>query len=328
MSGVAMGKSYKHFTLDERCRLRGMMEIGLGPSEIGRRLGRHRTTIHREIGRNRCASGYRPETADHVAWARKLRGSRIGRSTRLRDHIGDRLAMGWSPEAIVGRMEFDAMNDTVSVESIYRYAYSAAGRRAGWPRYLAQSKASRGRRRRNGRRQPAIPNRVPIDRRPAEANGRTAFGHWEGDLMHFRRQNDILLTLQERCSRLTLATRLSSKDATDTADAIVDQLAALPATAVRTITHDNGGEFARHERVTDAIGMPAFFCDPHSPWQRGGSFPRALIHRGSVSVDFASTVTFEETIGNSSQRREPHPTDPRVDKRQRFDCPAVPLKRI
>jgi len=220
------------------------------------------------------------------------------------------------------------MNDTVSVESIYRYAYSAAGRRAGWPRYLAQSKASRGRRRRNGRRQPAIPNRVPIDRRPAEANGRTAFGHWEGDLMHFRRQNDILLTLQERCSRLTLATRLSSKDATDTADAIVDQLAALPATAVRTITHDNGGEFARHERVTDAIGMPAFFCDPHSPWQRGGSFPRALIHRGSVSVDFASTVTFEETIGNSSQRREPHPTDPRVDKRQRFDCPAVPLKRI
>ena len=88
--------------------------------------------------------------------------------------------------------------------------------------------------------------------------------------MHFRRQGDILLTLQERCSRLTLAQRLNSKDATDTADAIIDQLAALPSTALQTITHDNGGEFARHERVKDAIGLPAFFCDPHSPWQRGG----------------------------------------------------------
>ena len=88
--------------------------------------------------------------------------------------------------------------------------------------------------------------------------------------MHFRRQKDILLTLQERCSRLTLAERLASKDATDTADAIIDQLAALPSTAVQTITHDNGGEFARHERVKDAIGLRAFFCDPHSPWQRGG----------------------------------------------------------
>jgi IS30 family transposase len=88
--------------------------------------------------------------------------------------------------------------------------------------------------------------------------------------MHFRRQKDILLTLQERCSRLTLAGRLHSKDATDTADAIIDKLAALPATAVQTITYDNGGEFARHQRVKDAIGLRAFFCDPHSPWQRGG----------------------------------------------------------
>ena len=88
--------------------------------------------------------------------------------------------------------------------------------------------------------------------------------------MHFRRQKDILLTLHERCSRLTLARRLHSKDATDTADAIIDKLGALPSTAVRTITCDNGGEFARHDRVRSAIGLRAFFCDPHSPWQRGG----------------------------------------------------------
>ena len=87
--------------------------------------------------------------------------------------------------------------------------------------------------------------------------------------MHFRRQRDILLTLQERRSRLTLARRLQSKDADLAAQAIAAELGGLPAIARRTITHDNGGEFARHEAVTDAIGLDAYFCDPHSPWQRG-----------------------------------------------------------
>ena len=85
--------------------------------------------------------------------------------------------------------------------------------------------------------------------------------------MHFRRQRDILLTLQERRSRL--ARRLHSKDADAAAEAIAAELGGLPATARRTITHDNGGEFARHQTVTEAIGLQAYFCDPHSPWQRG-----------------------------------------------------------
>ena len=197
MSGVAMGTKYNHFTLDERCRMRGLMEIGLGPGEIGRRLGRHRGTIYREIARNRCAAEYRADSADRIAWVRKLRGSKIQRSTCLRDYVGDRLAMGWSPEEVAGRMALDATTGAVSTESIYRYVYSPAGRHAGLPRYLAQRKAKRGRRQQNGRREPSIPNRVSIDQRPAEADARIAFGHWEADLMHFRRQTDILLTLQE-----------------------------------------------------------------------------------------------------------------------------------
>ena len=87
--------------------------------------------------------------------------------------------------------------------------------------------------------------------------------------MHFRRQRDILLTLQERRSRLTLARRLLSKDAALTAHTIAAELGGLAPQGRRTITHDNGGEFARHGDVTDQIGLRAFFCDPHSPWQRG-----------------------------------------------------------
>jgi IS30 family transposase len=245
------------------------MEMDLGVSAIAGRLGRHRATIHREIGRNRCVGGYRAGSAGRRAWARKLRGSRIERCTRLRVYIEDRLAMGWSPEQIAGRMELEGSQHGVSAESIYRFVYSPAGRRARLPCQLAQRKARRGRRRRNGRREPSIPNRTPIHLRPTKAHLRSQFGHWEGDLMHFRRQRDILLTLHERRSRLTLARRLQSKDARQAAAAIVNALAGLPPGARRTITHDNGGEFARHEVVTAAIGLRAFFCDPHSPWQRG-----------------------------------------------------------
>ena len=246
------------------------MEMGLSRSEIARRLGRHRATIHREIRRNCCADGYRPDSADRRAWARKLRGSRIGRSIRLRASVEDRLARGWSPEQIAGRMEIEETEYPLSAEAIYRYVYSPAGRRAGLPRLLAQRKPKRGRRRRNGRREPAIPNRTPIHQRPTKAHLRSQFGHWEGDLMHFRRQRDILLTLQERKTRLTLARRLLRKDAGVAAKATAEELAGLPARARRTITYDNGGEFARHEDVTEKIGLRAYFCDPHSPWQRGG----------------------------------------------------------
>ena len=265
-----MGERYSHLTLEERCRLRGLMEMGLGKSEIARRLGRHRSTVDRELSRNRGAEGYRPDSAGRRAWVRKLRGSRIARSTHLRTYVEDRLAMGWSPEQIAGRMELEGVQHRVGAESIYRHIYSPAGRRAGLPRWLAQRKRQRGRRRRNGRREPAIPNRTPIHQRPTKAHLRSQFGHWEGDLMHFRRRRDILLTLQERRSRLTLARRIRSKDAEHTARAIAAELGGLPAKARRTITHDNGGEFARHEAVTEAIGLRAYFCDPHSPWQRGG----------------------------------------------------------
>jgi transposase, IS30 family len=207
-----MGTRYSHLSLEERCRLRGMMEMGLSLSEIARRLGRHRSTVQRELGRNRRVDGYRPDSAQRRAWACKLRGSKIARSPRLRGHVADRLALGWSPAQIAGRMELDGAERSVSVEYIYRHACSPAGRRAGLPRMLAQRKPKRGRRRRNGRREPAIPNRTPIHQRSTKAHLRSQFGHWEGGLMHFRRQRDILLTLQERRSRRTLARRPLGKD--------------------------------------------------------------------------------------------------------------------
>ncbi|MEM8571783.1 MAG: helix-turn-helix domain-containing protein, partial [Pseudomonadota bacterium] len=121
MTGIALGKKYSHLTLEERCRLRGLMEMDLSIGEIARLMGRHRSSIHRELGRNQCVDGYRPDSAARRAWARKLRGSRIIRSTRLRVYVEDRLAMGWSPEQIAGRMELDGSEHRLSAESIYRH---------------------------------------------------------------------------------------------------------------------------------------------------------------------------------------------------------------
>ena len=265
-----MGQNYNHLTLSERCDLRGMMTMGLSKSEIARRLGRHRSTINREIRRNANKDGYRPESADRRAWARKLRGSKIERSTHLSDHVQCHLAMGWTPEMISERMERDTEDHSLCTESIYRHIFSPAGRREGLPKLLPQRKSKRGRRARNGKREPSIPDRTPISDRPESARDRGEFGHWEGDLVHFSRQRDILLTLHERSTRLTLVRRLQSKDAGDTANAIIAELKGLPTEARKTITHDNGGEFAQHKKVQKALDMPAYFCDPHSPWQRGG----------------------------------------------------------
>ena len=131
--------------------------------------------------------------------------------------------------------------------------------------------------------------------------------------MHFRRQRDILLTLQERRSRLTLARRLLSKDAELTAEAIAEKLGGLPARARRTITHDNGGEFARHETVSQQIGRRAYFCDPHSPWQHGSienihgrlrrDLPRKISLAGYTNADIDDVIWNLDTRKNLSPVR-------------------------
>ncbi len=163
-----------------------------------------------------------------IAWATRLRGSKLERRSQLGELVRDRLAMGWSPEQIAGRLRRQTAQHRISHESIYRWIYGPIGRRERLHRYLARAKPRRGRRPRAGRREPAILNRTPIHWRPAKASCRTEFGHWEADLMHFRRQRDALLTLQERKTRITLGGRLASKRAEPTMDQIVTKLAVLP----------------------------------------------------------------------------------------------------
>ncbi len=264
-----MGKQYSQLELDERIELSRLYEDGIARSEIARIMGRHASTIGRELNRNSLPKGgYKPASADRIALSRCRRLSKIECLSPLRKHIDDHLAMGWSPEQIAGRLRLMRSQHRVSHESIYRYIYRPKVRPQKLHRYLPRAKACRGRRYFKRRRQP-IPGRRSIHERSQTIENRETFGHWEGDTLQFRTQRGCLITLVERQTRLTLADPLPSKKAEETARCLTGIFAALPAAARRSITFDNGSEFARHQDLKDELDMESFFCDPHSPWQRG-----------------------------------------------------------
>jgi IS30 family transposase len=264
-----MGKHYGQLDLDERIELSRHHDAGKALSEIARIMGRHRSTIGRELRRNSLPKGgYKPASADRIALSRCRRLSRIERLSPLRECVDDHLAMGWSPEQIAGRLRLEGSQHRVSHESIYRYIYRPKVRPRKLHRYLARAKATRGRRYFKRRREP-IPGRRSIHERGQIIDNRSEFGHWEGDLMQFRTQRGNLVTLVERQTRLTLASGLPSKTAKATAAKLTSLFAGLPEAARRSVTFDNGSEFAHHQKLESDLGMLTFFCDPHSPWQRG-----------------------------------------------------------
>ncbi len=176
--------------------------------------------------------------------------------------------MGWSPERIAGRLRLEGSEHRVSHGETYRFIYRWPVRREKLHRYLPRAKATRGRRCFKRRRGP-IPRRRSIHERGQAIDTRDQFGHWEGDLMRFRTQRGNLLTAVERKTGLTLATGLPCKTAEATAASLTGLLEGLPGAARRSITCDNGPEFAEHKKLECDLGIPTFFCDPHSPWQRG-----------------------------------------------------------
>jgi IS30 family transposase len=263
-----MGHHYEQLHEWERNEICRLLSAGVSQAEIGRRLQRSCSTISREVRRNRSARhGYQPSLAEHQAYRRRhaRRLSKIERLSQLEEHIRDRLAMGQSPEQIAGRLRREQDRLSISHESIYRFIHSPAGRRERLHNYLAQAKSRRGRRARLGQRKPLIPDRVSIHDRPDAIKQTLLFGHWEGDLMNFRRAGGNALILAEQKSRLILAARQSGKKSLATATTIHRLLKQAPKAAAASITFDNGGEFAAHK----SLGLDTYFCDPHSPWQKG-----------------------------------------------------------
>jgi IS30 family transposase len=262
-----MGTQYNQLTEGERCTIYRLHTDGLSCAEIGRRINRGTSTISRELKRNALKSGYVPVSAERMALTRRhqKRTSKIERTDGLLDTVREQLVtMGRSPEQIAGRLAMEHGKPVISHEAIYRFVHSSKGRKDKLHHALPQGKAKRGRRaRKNGKL--LIPHRVSIHDRPLAIAERAVCGDWEGDLMAFSKPKHNNVVMVERRSRYMLAAPQADKTAETTTASLKSLLAPLPDSFKRSITFDNGGEFARHF----SLGVSTFFCDPHSPWQKG-----------------------------------------------------------
>jgi transposase, IS30 family len=256
---------YRHLTLEERRTLFRLLNAKVPVAEIAKQLNRHRSTIFREISRNLFREvkeyrGYYPITAEDSAKRRRQRRRKLIQDARLRQHVTAMLAQWWSPEQIAGRLQHIGEDARVSHETIYQFVYSPEGRALALHRHLLR--ARRLRRRRFGRkpRSPKIPFERTIGQRPAAIGHRRELGHWEADLLIFRRAHGKanVTSLVERQSRLVRLIPNSDRRSCGVIGAIGDALVNLPPTARRSITFDRGSEFLGYDHLARAHGIDAY----------------------------------------------------------------------
>lgn len=268
--------SYTHLTVYERSVLEHLHRQGIKPARIAAQLGRSRSTIRRELDRNkptpRCR--YQARRAVELATGRRTRAN--ARRARLRDRplreaVTVKLRQGWSPQVIAGRLTREHRRDRlmhVCGMTIYRWLRRDALAGGNLSRHLPR----RGKGRKpNGTRQnrcPA-PGRRRIAARPRGAQHRSRFGHWEIDTLEGAHKASYLVSLVERKSRFTLLGKAADKTAVTVNTTVGQMLERLPDPLRRTITADNGNEFNGYQTLERDFDLAFYFADPNRPDQRG-----------------------------------------------------------
>lgn len=273
-----MSRFYRHLSLDERRTIYQLLQQRCPVSEIAVTLGRHPSTIHREVLRNRhldehpAFRGYFHVAAHDKASCRRPRGGKIVRDAALARYVEDRLSDCWSPEQIAGYLRVQSDSEfLVCHETIYQFVYGPQGRARQLWRLLPSQRRMRRRRYARRPRGIHIPLQNTIGNRPPEIGERTRFGDWEGDLMIFRREygKANVTSLIERRSRYMLLAHNRSRHSAGVMAGIDRQLGFLPACLRRTMTFDRGTEFAAYPVLAAKLGITSYFCQPSAPWQKG-----------------------------------------------------------
>jgi IS30 family transposase len=265
-------------SFEERVEIAVRIARGECDSEIASGLGRHRSTIGREIARCGMRQHYRPFVAERKALkrARRPKVGKLSACPRLLAEVTAGLERRLSPQQISARLRVDHPDDRVmriSHETIYQSLYLQS--RGELRRQLtANLRTGRGTRRAqgSGRRAPRIADMVSISERPAEVEDRAVPGHWEGDLIIGAGGHSAVATLVERQTRYVLLAYVGYDRTTlRVIDSLKRQIQTLPRHLTRSLTWDQGIELAAHQQFSIATGVSVFFCDPHSPWQRGSN---------------------------------------------------------
>jgi transposase, IS30 family len=267
---------YVHLTLIERELIARDAAAGKSPRQIAQRLGRHRSTITRELQRNslHCPGGagrfYLPADAQSQAEFRRARAPRPHKLAHapLRQQVHRRLRACHSPEQIAGVLAREYAQDPamhVSHECLYGYIYQDYQRGGELYRHLRRYRPQR--RPRCSKRKSRIPNRRSIHERPPEVQAKCQAGHWESDSV--LGTGGRIITHVERTSGFLLTRLVPNGTSQQLNHATVRAFQGLPAELCRSLTSDNGSEFAGHEALTRRSGLQVYFADPHAPWQRG-----------------------------------------------------------
>jgi len=309
MSPPARRRSARSLTLAEREEIsRGLCQ-GESLRSLARKLGRAASSLSREVRRNGGQAAYRACSAEQRAWdqARRPQACLLARNGKLRGLVAGKLARRWSPQQISGwlaRTYAHAQGGYVSHETIYRSLY-VQSRGVLKKQLLMQLRTQRGLRyprsqgrhgkgRKVGNNQ--ITEALPISARPAEAADRAVPGHWEGDLLAGTLSSHIA-TLVERRSRYVMLVKIPSRDSPTVIKALSRHIRKLPQELRRSLTWDRGAEMHQHARFSVDTKLQVYFCDPHSPWQRGSNentngllrqyFPRgqSLAHYTQAKLD-------------------------------------------
>lgn len=258
--------SYRQLTREQRYQIQILIKEGYNQTRIALLLGVDKSTISRELRRNRGEHGYFPNQADGMARRRRRHshGPRIPLETWRR--VERLLRQQWSPEQISGRLELEHQR-TVSHERIYLYIY-ADKRRGGLLHCHLRSQKKQRKRYGGYIRRGQIPNRIGIERRPGIVASKRRFGDWEADTIIGAKHQGAILSLVERKSKLTRLHKLKSKAASEVKGRLIELLAPL-AQPLHTITVDNGKEFVLHEEITAALKVRIYFSHPYAAWERG-----------------------------------------------------------
>lgn len=274
-----IGQSELRLSFAERERISRGLAAGESARAIARQLGRATSTITRELEANEGRTGYRALHAHERAIRRSARPKpgKLSLNPRLREEVEAGLLRRWSPQQISARLRVEHPDDPrmqVSHETIYRSLYIQS--RGELRRQLARNlRTGRTRRRPRGAslgKRGKIRDMVPISQRPPQAEDRAVPGHWEGDLLVGAANRSFVATLVERQTRYVMIARLGSDGTTEhVIGALKERIRELPRHLVLSLTWDQGTELSAHARFRAETGIDVYFCDPHSPWQRGSN---------------------------------------------------------
>ena len=312
--------TYKHLSQAERYQIHALMKAGHDQSQIAKLLDRHKSTISRELSRNTGSRGYRPKQACEMS-ADRAQNSRNAPTVEpwVREAACALLCIQWSPEQIASQLP-------ISHETVYQHVYADKAQGGTLWKNLRCQKQKRKRYAGGRDRRGQIPNRRPLSERPLHIEARRQVGHWECDTVIGASHKGAVVTMVERKSGYAVMAKVEKKTSELVSSAIVDKLQPLAA-RVKTLTFDNGKEFAGHAHIDQQLQSTAYFARPFASWERGSNENLNGLLRQYVPKKRAMSTVTDEEIRMIQNRLNNRPR-----KRLGFKTPAEvfhqSLKRV